>query len=46
MNVSSGFRKNGFDAYGGKILKKEDMSYWMKSRERIDPKGFLLNYTV
>lgn len=39
MNVSSGYRKYGFDAYGDKILKAEDMSYWMNNPQRIDPKG-------
>ena len=39
MIVSLGYRKNGFDAFGGKVLKKEDMSYWTNSRERTDPRG-------
>jgi len=42
MNVSCGYRKNGFDAYGGTILKKEDMSYWMNRPERTDPEGVAL----
>ena len=42
MNVSSGYRKHGFDAYGGKYLRKEDMSYWMDSPERTDPQGVAL----
>ncbi len=43
MIVSSGYRKNGFDAYGGTVLKKEDMAYWMDREERIDPEGVALD---
>lgn len=39
MIVSSGYRKRGFDAYGGTILRKEDMSYWENSPKRTDPMG-------
>ncbi|MBO4423238.1 MAG: hypothetical protein J5879_07350 [Clostridia bacterium] len=42
MIVSCGYKKNGFDAYGGKVLKKSDMSYWMKSPLRTDPDGVAL----
>ena len=42
MNVSLGYRKHGFDAYGGSILRKEDMSYWMNQKERTDPAGVAL----
>ncbi len=42
MNVSSGYRKNGFDAYGGTYLRKEDMAYWMDSPARTDPQGVAL----
>lgn len=42
MNVSLGFRKNGFDAYGGKILRKEDMSYWIGRKQLTDPMGVAL----
>lgn len=41
MIVSAGFRKRGFDAYGGKVLKASDFSYW--SEERLaDPAGVAL----
>lgn len=39
MNVSSGYRKYGFDAYGDKVLKAEHMEYWMDNDKRTDPKG-------
>ena len=39
MIVSSGYRKNGFDAHGGKLLQKKDMDFWMNLPERIDPSG-------
>ena len=42
MNVSCGYRKHGFDAYGGKYLRKEDMNYWMDSPDRTDPQGVAL----
>jgi hypothetical protein len=42
MNVSLGYRKHGFDAYGGKILRKKDMSYWMNDGIRVDPEGVSL----
>ena len=42
MNVSNGYRKYGFDAYGGKYLQKSDMAYWMKSPQRTDPDGVCL----
>ena len=42
MNVSLGYRKHGFDAYGGKILRKKDMSYWMNEQIRVDPQGVAL----
>ena len=41
MNVSLGYRKRGFDAYGGKVLKKEHFSYW-KEDELADPRGVAL----
>ena len=39
MIVSSGYRKNGFDACGGSILRREHMSHWMGSKEMTDPDG-------
>ena len=42
MNVSLGFRKNGFDAYGGKVPRKKDMAYWMNDPLRTDPDGVAL----
>lgn len=39
MIVSSGYRKNGFDAHGGKLLQKKDMDFWMNLPERTDPSG-------
>lgn len=42
MNVSSGYRKNGFDAYGGTYLQKSDMAHWMHSPARTDPGGVCL----
>lgn len=39
MNVSNGYRKYGFDAYGGKHLQKSDMDYWMNNPQRTDPGG-------
>jgi hypothetical protein len=42
MIVSSGYRKNGFDAACGRVLRKEDMSYWMNDRKRTDPSGVAL----
>ena len=39
MIVSSGYRKNGFDAHGGKVLKAGDMSYWMGKPQMTDPRG-------
>ena len=33
MIVSSGYRKNGFDAHGGKLLQKKDMDFWNQQRE-------------
>ena len=42
MNVSNGYRKYGFDAYGGKILKKKDMAYWSNDEQRVDPQGVSL----
>jgi len=39
MNISSGYRKSGFDAYGGRILKQEDMACWMNREERTSPQG-------
>ena len=38
-NVSSGSRKNGFDAYGDSMLTKKDMEYWANSPHLSDPKG-------
>lgn len=29
MIVSSGYRKRGFDAHGGKIPRREDMGFWL-----------------
>ncbi len=42
MIVNSGFRKEGFDAYGDTVLKKEDMAYWLDREERLDPAGVAL----
>ena len=42
MIVSNGYRKNGFDAFGGKFLRKSDMGYWMNHRKRTDPRGVCL----
>ena len=42
MIVSSGYRKNGFDAFGGKVLRREHMAYWMKRPQRTDPDGVAL----
>lgn len=42
MIISLGYRKNGFDAYGGTILRKEDMTYWTNREERTDPEGVAL----
>ena len=39
MIVSSGYRKNGFDAHGGRLLQKKDMDFWMNLPERTDPNG-------
>ena len=39
MIVSSGTGKHGFDAYGGSVLKAEDMGYWMNDSLRTDPAG-------
>ena len=39
MIVSSGYRKNGFDASGGKVLKKSDMYHWENDRLMTDPAG-------
>lgn len=36
MIVSSGYRKNGFDAHGGKLFQKKDMDFWMNLPERTD----------
>ena len=41
MNVSAGYRKRGFDAYGGKVLKAEHFSYW-KEDELANPSGVAL----
>ena len=41
MVVSLGYRKHGFDAYGGKVLKAEHFSYWEADR-LADPKGVAL----
>ena len=42
MNVSLGYRKRGYDAYGGEILRKEDMAHWMDDERRADPQGVAL----
>lgn len=42
MIVSAGYRKNGFDAFGGKVLRKGDMSHWMNDPDRTDPDGVAL----
>ena len=42
MIISLGYRKNGFDAYGGKVLRKSDMGYWMDRPQRTDPNGVAL----
>lgn len=42
MIVSNGYRKYGFDAFGGKVLRKEHMAYWMKRPQRTDPEGVAL----
>lgn len=39
MNVSSGYMKYGFDAYGDSVLRAEHMAYWMNDPMRTDPKG-------
>lgn len=39
MIVSRGYRKRGFDAFGGSILRKEDMAYWADHKDRVDPAG-------
>ena len=39
MVVSSGYRKYGFDAFGGSCLRRSDMGYWMDSPRRTDPDG-------
>lgn len=39
MIVSNGHGKYGFDAYGGKILRAEDMAFWMDDPQRVDPEG-------
>ena len=39
MLISSGYRKHGLDAYGGKVLKSGDLNHWMDSPIRTDPKG-------
>ena len=39
MIVSRGYRKNGFDAHGGKLLQKKDMDFWMNLPERTAPSG-------
>ena len=42
MVVSLGYRKYGFDAYGGEILRKEDMAHWTNDEIRVDPRGVAL----
>lgn len=42
MIVSSGYRKRGFDAHGGKILRREDMGFWLNLPQRTDPLGVTL----
>ena len=42
MIVGLGFRKNGFDAFGGEILRKENMAYWRNDERRTDPRGVAL----
>ena len=42
MIVSAGYRKKGFDAFGGKVLRKGDMSHWMNDPNRTDPNGVAL----
>lgn len=39
MIVKTGFRYNGFDAYGGTYLQKADMAGWMDHPQRTDPAG-------
>ena len=41
MIVSLGYRKNGFDAFGGEILRKENMVHWDEEL-RCDPRGVAL----
>lgn len=41
MIVGLGYRKNGFDAFGGEILKKEDIAHWNEEM-RADPRGVAL----
>ncbi len=41
MVVSLGFRKNGFDAFGGEILRKENIARWDEEL-RADPQGVAL----
>ena len=39
MIVSSGYRKTGFDAHGGAILRKSDMDFWRNMPNMTDPRG-------
>ena len=41
MIVSLGYRKNGFDAFGGEILRKENIARWDEEL-RCDPRGVAL----
>lgn len=39
MLVSSGYRKHGFDASCGKVLKQSDMKHWFGSPALTSPRG-------
>jgi len=39
MIVKNGYKKYGFDAYGGSVLKAEHMAFWMDKPQRVDSKG-------
>lgn len=42
MIVRSGYMKFGFDASDGRILKKDDMKFWINSGRMTDPRGVTL----
>lgn len=43
MIVSSGYRKNGFDAHGGKLVQKKDMDFLIKKAAKKN--GFFQDYS-